>query len=97
MYEQVRAIALSHLRAESHVNLGIAPADCKSIDRAIRAFETAIELAPDSPFPHRCLFRLYKRGKKDPDRARRHLLTAIELRAKMNQRMREAYLKRSTW
>ncbi len=72
IYEHMRAAALQHHRAQTHVNLGIALAQSGQTDWAIRAFEQGAQLAPDQPFPHRCLARLYFSKKKDRARARFH-------------------------
>jgi Flp pilus assembly protein TadD len=100
VYEHMKAIALALQaggRPQSHINLGIALADCKQVDWAIRAFQTAIELAPENPFPHRCLAQIYRKARKDEETARRHLRTAVELRARLQQRSREEFLERDTW
>lgn len=97
VFHHMKAISLEHTRAESHINLGIALSDCKKLDWAIRAFEVAIELAPESPFPHRCLYQLYKRGKKDQERATRHIRRAIELRSRAMTTNQGRFLQREGW
>src|SRR6185295_15127581 len=42
VYEHMKSVSLAHGVADSHINLGVALAECKKIDWAIRAFETAI-------------------------------------------------------
>ena len=86
IYEHMRAASLMHHRAQTHVNLGIALARSKQIDWAIRAFSVAAELAPEQPFPHRCLAQLYRHVKRDREKAREHTLQAWELRGKLRGR-----------
>ena len=86
IFEHMRAASLVHHRAQTHVNLGIALAAAKKIDWAIRAFSIATELAPNQPFPHRCLAQLYRRAKKDIPKARAHTLQAWELRNRLRGR-----------
>ena len=83
IYEHMRAASLMHHRAQTHVNLGIALAAAKKIDWAIRAFSVAAELAPEQPFPHRCLAQLYRRAKQDSAKAREHIIQAWKLRVKL--------------
>jgi tetratricopeptide (TPR) repeat protein len=83
IFEHMRAASLMHYRAQTHVNLGIALANAKQIDWAIRAFSVAVELAPEQPFPHRCLAQLYRRAKQDAEKAREHTIQAWELRRKL--------------
>ena len=61
-------------------------AQLNQIDWSIRAFEVAAELAPDLPYPHRCLAMLYRRAKGDAASARKHQVIAQQLRAKMDSR-----------
>jgi hypothetical protein len=42
-------------------------------------------LAPNEPYPHRCLARIYRRILPDRDKARHHLLRARELRRKLGR------------
>jgi tetratricopeptide (TPR) repeat protein len=86
IYEHMRAASLVHHRAQTHVNLGIALTSAKQIDWAVRAFSVAAELAPEQPFPHRCLAQLYRRVKRDREKAREHTLQAWELRSKLRGR-----------
>ena len=83
VYEHTRAAALLHHRAQTHVNLGLALTMSHQYDWAVRAFSIAIELAPRNPFPHRCLSHLYGRILNDPEKARTHLATAVELRRQL--------------
>ncbi len=80
VYEHMRAASLQHNRAQTHANLGIALARTGRVDWAIRAFEQATALAPDEPFPHRCLARLYHGPKKDRERARQHAAEMLRCR-----------------
>lgn len=86
IYEHMRAISLHHERAQTHVNLGISLAMDRQFDWAIRAFHVATELAPQEPFPHRCLARLYFRVKKDGVKAREHATKMLELRRNLRGR-----------
>ncbi len=80
VYEHLRAASLQHNRAQTHTNLGIALARTGQVDWAIQAFEQAVKLAPDEPFPHRCLARLYHGPKKNRDRARQHAAEMLRCR-----------------
>ena len=82
VYHHMRSAALHHLRPGTHVNLGIALARAGQFDWAIRAFEVAVELAPERVFPHRCLVRLYRRVKGGEAKARAHFDCLVELRRK---------------
>ena len=62
------------------MNLGIALAMSQQFDWAIRAFLVAAELAPENPLPHRWLTKLYRRVKKDDDKAREHARIWAHLR-----------------
>ena len=83
VYEHMRAVSLQHDRPQTHVNLGISLAKTRQIPWAIRAFNVAAELAPNEPFPHRCLSRIYRRLAPDREKARHHLLIARDLRRKL--------------
>ena len=80
VYEHTRAATLFHDRPQTHMNLGIALAMSQQFDWAIRAFSVAAELAPENPLPHRWLTKLYRRGKKDDDKAREHARVWAQLR-----------------
>ena len=86
VYEHMRAASLQHNRAQTHTNLGIALARTGQVDWAIRAFEQAVELAPDEPFPHRCLARLYHGPKRDRARARQHAAEMLRCRQLLRAR-----------
>ena len=86
IYEHMRAASLMHHRAQTHVNLGIALTNAKQVDWAIRAFSVAADLAPEQPFPHRCLAQVYRHVKRDREKAREHTLQAWELRSKLRGR-----------
>lgn len=97
IYEHMKSIALHHDNAAAHVNLGIALADAKQLEWAIRAFETAADLAPEWPYPHRCLYQLYKRGKRDMARAREHMTRALALRGAAQLREIQRAEGRGSW
>ena len=80
VYEHMRAAALQHNRPATHVHLGIALARTGQFDWAIRAFEVAVELAPNHLFAHRCLMHLYRRAKGDEAKAREHFDRVAALR-----------------
>ena len=80
VYEHTRAATLFHDRPQTHMNLGIALAMSEQFDWAIRAFSVAAELAPENPLPHRWLTKLYRRVKKDDDKAREHARAWAQLR-----------------
>jgi len=81
VHEHMQSIALLHYRPQTHINLGLALAETGQFDWAIRAFEVAIEQEPNSPFPHRCLARIYRQAKNDPAKADEHLAQARRLAA----------------
>ena len=83
LYEHMLSSSLLHERPQTHINLGIALALTNQIDWAIRAFTIAAEMAPNQPFPHRCLAQIYRRTKKDREKARAHTLRAWELRLEL--------------
>ncbi len=82
VYEHMRSAALQHNRPGTHVHLGMALARTGQFDWAIRAFEVAVELAPNFVFPHRCLMHLYRRAKGNDAKAKEHFEKATELRRK---------------
>jgi len=49
--EHMQSIALLHYRPQTHINLGLALAESRKFDSAIRAFEVAIEQDANNPFP----------------------------------------------
>ncbi len=87
VYEHMRAASLQHDRAQTHVNLGIALTLDRQYAWAIRAFEVAGGLAPDEPFPHRCLARLHFTVTKDRARARVHAAEMLRRRARLRDRV----------
>ena len=89
VYQHMRSAALVHHRPMTHIHLGQALAQLNQIDWSIRAFEVAAELAPDLPYPHRCLAMLYRRAKGDMSSARKHQVIAQQLRAKMDRHAAE--------
>jgi Flp pilus assembly protein TadD len=88
VYEHMCAASLQHDRAQTHVNLGLSLLRVRKINWAIRAFAVATELAPEEPYPHRCLARIYRTFQKDAVKARHHLLRARELRKKRGKATR---------
>jgi tetratricopeptide (TPR) repeat protein len=80
VYHHMRSAALIHARPSTHVHLGMALARTHQFDWAIRAFEVALELAPNYAFAHRCLVHLYRNVKGDQVKAREHFNRVIELR-----------------
>lgn len=89
IYEHMRAATLQHLRPQTHVNLGIALANSRRDDWAIRAFSLAAEMAPNEPLPHRWLAMIYRRNKKDVEKAREHRQKFVEL-ARRRKEKKEA-------
>ncbi|MDQ6623215.1 MAG: alkaline phosphatase family protein [Verrucomicrobiota bacterium] len=83
VFEHMRAVSLQHDRAQTHVNLGISLVRTRKMNWAIRAFEVAAELAPNEPYPHRCLARIYRRMLPDREKAAHHLLRARDLRRRL--------------
>ena len=92
VYEHMRAAALQHARPATHVNLGMALARTGQFDWAIRAFEVAVELAPNHIFAHRCLTHLYRRVKNDDAAGRKHFNRVVELRRKRRELREERKL-----
>lgn len=90
IYEHMRAASLQHHRAQTHLNLGVALTKAGRIDWAVKAFTVAAELAPDEPFPHRLLARLYFSVKKDRVRARFHAAEMLSRRRAMQSRRQNA-------
>ncbi len=88
IYEHMQAISLKHDRAQTHVNLGTALGLDRQWDWSIRAFQVAAQLAPDEPYPHRCLARLFFGPKEDHNRGMKHARKMLELRRKMRARGR---------
>ena len=79
LFHHMSSVALEHHRPETHINLGLAAAQLRKTDWAIRAFNVAAEQAPKSPLPHRLLARIYRRQKKDRETALRHARLARKL------------------
>lgn len=79
VHEHMQSIALLHYRPQTHIHLGLALAETGQFDWAIRAFEVALEQNPHTPFPHRCLAHVYRRGKNDPEKAAEHMAQARQL------------------
>ena len=80
VYEHTRSVTLQHDRPTAHAHLGMALARTGQFDWAIRAFEVAVELAPNYIFAHRSLVRLYRRVKGDQVKAVEHLRRVLEAR-----------------
>ena len=80
VYEHMRSAALQHDRPGTHIHLGMALARTGQFDWAIRAFEVAVELAPDHLFARRSLMHLYRRVKGDDAKAREHFHHVMEFR-----------------
>jgi Flp pilus assembly protein TadD len=79
----MQSVSLQHDRPQTHINLGISLARTGQVDWAIRAFEVAAELAPEQPYPHRCLARVYRHLLPNREKARHHLLEARRLRRQL--------------
>ncbi len=90
VHEHMRSVALQHARPNAHANLGIALARTGQFDWAIRAFELAVELAPNYLFAHRSLMHLYRRVKGDDAKARLHFERAAALRRQQAEATRSA-------
>jgi tetratricopeptide (TPR) repeat protein len=97
VHQHMKAIALNGRVGMTHVHLGLALAQAQQIDWAIRAFEEGARLDPENPFPHRCLYQVYKRAKRDMERAREHMSRALTLRAELNKREVLRAETRGTW
>lgn len=97
VYHHMRSIALVHDRADTHVHLGMALASLRRTEWALKAFQTAAELAPRSPFPHRCLAQVYRKLVGDEARAREHVRRALELRSAQMRRATDELVSRGSW
>lgn len=97
VFHHMKSITLMHNRPDTHVHLGMALSACRKFDWAIQAFKTAAELAPTSPFPHRCLYKLYREVLRDDARADEHLKIAMKLRGEVGDRERDAFLAKESW
>lgn len=86
IFHHMRSASLLHARAQTHLNLGLSLARRGQFDWALRAFHLAAELAPDQPFPHRCLARIYYSVKRDRTKARHHAGEMLRLRAALKDR-----------
>lgn len=97
VYNHMRSVALDSNRAIAHLNLGIALADLKQIDWAIRAMETASQLSPVAPQPHKFLAEIYARAKGDQAKAHFHLDKARELSAQAAAEQVQEIAERGYW
>lgn len=86
IFHHMRSASLLHARAQTHLNLGISLSRRGRFDWALRAFHLAAELAPDQPFPHRCLARIYYSVQRDREKARFHAGEMLRLRAVLKGR-----------
>lgn len=82
MFHHMKSVSLVHNQPEGHVHLAQTAVLCGQYDWAIRALHVATELAPEWPFPHRVLSRLYRQVKNDIPRSNEHLKIASDLRMK---------------
>ncbi len=82
VYHHMCSISLLHHRPLTHVHLGLALTATGQIDWAIRAFNVAIELAPDFALPHHLLAEILERRGSDPEKARAHRDLAEQLRGR---------------
>ena len=87
VHAHMQAIALLHHRPQTHLNLGIVLGELGRVDWAIRAFETVIELAPETVLAHLCLAQLLEHSDETSgnvthrDAARHHRGEVDRLRA----------------
>ena len=82
LHHHMESIGRLHHRPQTHINLGLATAQLGRIRWAIRAFETALEMAPDHPVAHQALAQLYKSTGRFPEKAEHHDTRAREILAK---------------
>jgi tetratricopeptide (TPR) repeat protein len=85
VFHLMQSAALLHHRWLTHYNLGLVLLDLDRVDWAIRAMETASELAPDNPEPHRVLARVYRVRKNDVENSLKHMRLMAEKRAKIEK------------
>ena len=97
VYQHMKSISLVHDRPDTHIHLGMALTSCKKYEWAVRAFETGAQLAPLSPFPHRCLYQVYRRELRNDAKAKTHMAIALQLRAAQNHRTAQETMARGTW
>jgi tetratricopeptide (TPR) repeat protein len=86
MFHHMRSVSLVHNQPEGHLHLAQTAVLLGQNDWAIRALHVTTELAPEWPFPHRVLARLYRQAKNDLAKSHEHLKIASELRMKHLQR-----------
>lgn len=82
IYHAMKSVSLIHAQPEAHIHLAQVAFMLGQVDWAIRALHVAAELAPNWPFPHRVLARLYRQNKNDLARSHEHLKKASELQMK---------------
>ena len=82
IFHAMKSVSLIHAQPEAHIHLAQVAFMLGQVDWAIRALHVATELAPDWPFPHRVLARLYRQNKNDLARSHEHLKRASDLQLK---------------
>jgi tetratricopeptide (TPR) repeat protein len=80
----MQSIGRLHHRPQTHVHLGLALAELGRVRWAKRAFNVALEMAPDHPVAHRCLARLERDD--DPEKAAHHTARADALEQQIRDR-----------
>ncbi|MEM7453784.1 MAG: alkaline phosphatase family protein [Planctomycetota bacterium] len=83
----LRAVSLRHRLPHAHLNLGIGLARSGQFDRAVLAFDTALQFSPGFVPAHRWLVTLYLRELDNPELAERHKQLAAKFLDKQ-QRIR---------
>ncbi len=68
----LEAVSLVHRLPHAHLNLGIALARTGQADRAVVAFQTALQFSPRFVAVHRALSMLYRKQLNDPELAAQH-------------------------
>lgn len=96
-FHHMKAVSLQHNMPVAHINLGIALASLGKREWAEKAFITAMEQIPNSPFPHKCLDRLYTQHNVEPQKAAYHRQRAVELEQRRNQTQLDEAMERGEW
>jgi len=96
-FHHMKAVSLQPNMPIAHLNLGIAMASLGRREWAEKAFITAMEQIPESPFPHTCLERLYTLNNIEPDKAAYHRQMAKELERNRNKAHVDETIERGEW
>jgi predicted AlkP superfamily phosphohydrolase/phosphomutase/tetratricopeptide (TPR) repeat protein len=90
LFHHMQSAALKHDRWLTHYNLGLVLLEMNQVDWGIRAIETASELAPHLPMPHRVLAQVYRNRKQDVGASMQHFKMAAEKYHELERRRQAA-------